>query len=326
MAHPYLLAGGAAALAAVLLGTSKSAHAAAAQANAVGLQPNPAPSGGLFGPTAQPADDSGLNNGDGTYTGDDGNTYASDGSGGVLFGDTDNSASAPAGTPGPAAPPAPSESGDFGTFENNDDTASASAPQPIDTSASDSSDQGVFSDNSGSSDSSDDNSNNVSVPASVSGYYDTGLPNAPPNWTDNQDGTATDPTGTYTLVYDTAWQYAGILSDDPSSPDYGSFDNTDYNTPSAVAPAGAAASATASGYVGYVTNKGGPIPYRHGHRHNPTAGRGPKHSPTKHNRRGAKVGGPTGLVWSDHARGWTHAYPGHQYGAPPPPGLPIYRQ
>jgi hypothetical protein len=33
---------------------------------------------------------------------------------------------------------------------------------------------------------------------------------------------------------------------------------------------------------------------------------------------------PSGLVWSRHAGGWTYAYPGHLYGAPPPPGMPVY--
>ncbi len=32
----------------------------------------------------------------------------------------------------------------------------------------------------------------------------------------------------------------------------------------------------------------------------------------------------SGLVWSAHARGWTHPYPGHAQGAPPPPGLPVF--
>lgn len=36
------------------------------------------------------------------------------------------------------------------------------------------------------------------------------------------------------------------------------------------------------------------------------------------------AGTPSGLVYSRHARGWTHPYPGHAEGAPPPAGLPVY--
>jgi hypothetical protein len=85
---------------------------------------------------------------------------------------------------------------------------------------------------------------------------------------------------------------------------------------------------------------GAPLPYRSG-RVNPTAGHGPKHPALHHNYkhhgptpprnqvsanvRGGHVGGaPTGLVWSHHAQGWTHAYPGHLRGLPPPPGQPVY--
>ena len=38
----------------------------------------------------------------------------------------------------------------------------------------------------------------------------------------------------------------------------------------------------------------------------------------------ASKAGPSGLVYSRHARGWTHPYPGHAEGAPPPAGLPVY--
>ena len=246
MAHPVLLAGGAAAVLALLFG-SKKAHAMPAN-NGGGLQPPSAPPGGILGPTSAPAPSSGLPNNGVTAP----YSYNSDDSGSVDF-PTGNGVSAPAYN----APSAPSQSDGIGTFSNSDDN--------LPTATADSGAAGY-----------DPNfllSPGNPIDASVSGPLD----------------------------------------------DYASAVAGPYDSYTAAAVAGLSHH---HGLERFSAHVGAPLPYRKG-RKNPTAS---NHLPPHRGAQKARVGAslaPSGLVYDRHGN-WTHAYPGHRWGAPPPAGQPIF--
>jgi hypothetical protein len=60
---------------------------------------------------------------------------------------------------------------------------------------------------------------------SVQGYRVGDGTGAPPTWTDNGDGTATDPTNTTTLPYDQAWDYYDLWNMSPPTGGAGSMTN-----------------------------------------------------------------------------------------------------
>jgi hypothetical protein len=386
MGHPFLIAGGAAALAAVLFGTASSAKAAgnALPANGGGgLPPPPLPSGGFSGPTAQPADDSGLQG----YTDADGTTYSGDGSGGVLLPDSDGSANAPAGTSGSDdSVAAPSQSGDIGTFENADGTASAPA-------ASDDS-GGLF------SSSDDSGGGGVSLPASVSGAmvgayvggpigaivgglasaFLTSKPRARVGAGFHKSGYRAGSRASRSHSGSIAQRVGAYVSPGPSALNAKCPRNVSCWGQTLPTTSLAANAAMGNGMVLAVSeNQAGETAYQlfsmprlappqaasvrglanvvaqaqHRYANARATGNTPNIAQSwrqlqiavarlrdfvtrvtgstgavKATAGGYGPGGPTaqpsGLVWSPHAQGWTHAYPGHDRGVPPPAGLPVY--
>lgn len=344
MGHPILFAAGAAGALALLFG-SKTAHALPAN-NGGGLQPAPLPPGNLLGPTAAPAPSSGLPAP--TYTGSDGKTYAGDGNGGVIF-PTGNGVSVPAYN----APPAPSQDANMGTFSDSDDnspTATAdsgaagydpnfllSPGNPIDASSGDTSVSGPI-DDYASAVAGPYDSYTAAVVAGLSHHH--GLQHFSAATQRVGDGVTLGETSGLTEAQDVALQNAAAVLARAKT----LYQNALMTSQRGAAPTAIIAKASRhlawakhhyaqvlasvsdneGPTYGAVLQPGGPtigapLPYRKG-RKNPTAS---NHLPPKRGAQKARVGAPSGLVHDAHGN-WTHSYPGHRWGAPPPAGQPIF--
>lgn len=358
MGHPLLIAGAAAGAAAFLFGGPGKPPLPANTGG--GLQPNPAPSGGLpFGPTSAPAPDSGLPQTT-SFTGSDGNVYQSDGFGGALFPTGDDSGSGnvsvPAGTPGPVAA-APTQFANQGVFENVDDTASASAPPGLEDDSD--SDGGILS-------SSD--SGGVSLPASVSGGM-VGFHVAGPvgavvgcvvgalmgpmvsgplpyrknrrNPTARKSPTHSPPrhpkTGATKVGDSTTMSYAplpttsGLTLQQSNALARANKVLTDAQHNSNVAQRRLAIAVQSAGPSSQAAINAKAVAMKMKRFLTmATAYQLKVANRIAQNQGNAVVAGPasgftpSGLVWSRHVNGWTYPYEGHEYGAPPPAGLPVF--